>query len=523
MEVLSKLFQKENLQSHLTSSDFSNSALCFKCVPLVEDLFKLQHQLRIKKNEVVTVFKKSLKKPTSATEGVKESKVVSSPVVKNKNESKSGSTKTFNIEKLLEKKGNKYFVKWEGYSDKDNTWEPAGSIPQHILKFYEEDPSRYGQPYPDEVELEAEKILDKKMKGKKVEYLVQWKNFDDPILNPSWEDSTNLSVELIGEFEHSIEKKKEKIAATNGSGTSQKRRESLTQKTPNRRDSLPKAEPRSASKSKATNVFIIESLLKKEANKYLVKWENYPASQNTWEPKSAIPKFVLDFYEKDHSRFGKKAPPEPSQDEEEDEEEEEYEVEKVLKKRHRKGKPEYYVKWKNYNEWTWEPLDNLVNAKDLIDKYDADHDDKEKQYEYEVETVLKKRHRKGKTEYFVKWKNFNETTWEPLENLSNAKSLIEEFNKSQDPEPQAQEEEPEYEVEVVLDKRVRRGKLEYFVKWKNFDETTWEPLAHLLNVKNLIDDYEKKQVCDLFSLLSIVNYKYLNLDPGRGISNLWER
>lgn len=45
LEVLSKLFQKENLASHLTNAEFSNSSLCFKCKPLVEDLFRLQHQV----------------------------------------------------------------------------------------------------------------------------------------------------------------------------------------------------------------------------------------------------------------------------------------------------------------------------------------------------------------------------------------------------------------------------------------------------------------------------------------------
>ena len=48
LEVLSKLFQKESLASHLTSTEFSNSALCFKCKPLIEDLFRLQHQVSIK-------------------------------------------------------------------------------------------------------------------------------------------------------------------------------------------------------------------------------------------------------------------------------------------------------------------------------------------------------------------------------------------------------------------------------------------------------------------------------------------
>ena len=112
-------------------------------------------------------------------------------------------------------------------------------------------------------------------------------------------------------------------------------------------------------------------------------------------------------------------------------------------------------------------------------------------YDYEIEKVLKKRNRKGKVEYFVKWKNFHELTWEPIANLSKAQELIDNFNKEQDPEP---EEEPQYEVEVVLDKRIKKEKLEYFVKWKNFDETTWEPLSNLLNVRNLIDEYERNQV-----------------------------
>merc|ERR1712218_139799 len=56
------------------------------------------------------------------------------------------------------------------------------------------------------------------------------------------------------------------------------------------------------------DVYNIESLVKKQGSKYLVKWENFPSDQNTWEPKSSIPKFILKFYEKDPSRLGKPAP-----------------------------------------------------------------------------------------------------------------------------------------------------------------------------------------------------------------------
>ena len=127
--------------------------------------------------------------------------------------------------------------------------------------------------------------------------------------------------------------------------------------------------------------------------------------------------------------------------------------------------------------------------------------------EYEVEKILDKRFRRGKVEYFVKWKHYNETTWEPPSNLTNAQDLIDQYEskrgdgtKHQTPETEQRKKteeesnvEVEYEVEKVLDKRFRKGRVEYFVKWKNYDETTWEPSKHLTNVQDLIDKFEKSQ------------------------------
>ena len=55
--------------------------------------------------------------------------------------------------------------------------------------------------------------------------------------------------------------------------------------------------------------------------------------------------------------------------------------------------------------------------------------DEEGEEEYEVDTILKKRIKKGKTEYFVRWKYYNDTTWEPEENLQNVRQMIEQFEK----------------------------------------------------------------------------------------------
>ena len=41
------------------------------------------------------------------------------------------------------------------------------------------------------------------------------------------------------------------------------------------------------------DIYTIEALIAKKGSKYLVKWENYPHDQNTWEPRSAIPPFIV--------------------------------------------------------------------------------------------------------------------------------------------------------------------------------------------------------------------------------------
>jgi len=55
--------------------------------------------------------------------------------------------------------------------------------------------------------------------------------------------------------------------------------------------------------------------------------------------------------------------------------------------------------------------------------------------------------------------------------------------------------EDEYCVEKILDKRLRNNKVEYFLKWSDYDDSgnTWEPEEHLHpNGKELIRDFEKR-------------------------------
>ena len=51
----------------------------------------------------------------------------------------------------------------------------------------------------------------------------------------------------------------------------------------------------------------------------------------------------------------------------------------------------------------------------------------------------------------------------------------------------------EYEVEEVLDSRLKRGKLEYLLKWSGYtdDYNTWKPESNLVNSKEAINNFYK--------------------------------
>ena len=52
----------------------------------------------------------------------------------NSKKKKSLEEDVYDIEALLQRKGSRYLVKWEGYSEDCNSWEPKTSIPNLKVK-----------------------------------------------------------------------------------------------------------------------------------------------------------------------------------------------------------------------------------------------------------------------------------------------------------------------------------------------------------------------------------------------------
>ena len=49
----------------------------------------------------------------------------------------------------------------------------------------------------------------------------------------------------------------------------------------------------------------------------------------------------------------------------------------------------------------------------------------------------------------------------------------------------------EYEVDAIIDSRIYKGKLQYLVHWKGYDESerTWEPVTNLKNSPEIVEQF----------------------------------
>ena len=119
---------------------------------------------------------------------------------------------------------------------------------------------------------------------------------------------------------------------------------------------------------------------------------------------------------------------------------------------------------------------NKVTKNDPDSNYNKKKRGKKNQ-EYIVEKILKKRTRYGKVEYFLKWKGYSDSvnSWEPNENL-NCEELIKQFEsiKKNKPSTSIDFESSEESEQKVAQKVVAVDKLHdqiiYYVKFQGIEE-----------------------------------------------------
>jgi len=139
-----------------------------------------------------------------------------------------------------------------------------------------------------------------------------------------------------------------------------------------------------------------------------------------------------------------------------EEEEEEFTVEKIVDKRTRGGRVEYFLKWKGYSndDNTWEPVENL-DCPDLI-------------AEYEEQRKNKKNERK---------KDDDKRKADGKNDKDNEKK-----KKKVDDEPRLRGFERNLEAEKIIGATDASGELMFLVKWKDSEEADLVP-SKLANIK----------------------------------------
>ena len=54
----------------------------------------------------------------------------------------------YSVKSLLGKKGTKVQVEWLGFPKEEATWEPIKNLPVTVIKYYLDDPRRFGNSLP---------------------------------------------------------------------------------------------------------------------------------------------------------------------------------------------------------------------------------------------------------------------------------------------------------------------------------------------------------------------------------------
>ena len=82
---------------------------------------------------------------------------------------------------------------------------------------------------------------------------------------------------------------------------------------------------------------------------------------------------------------------------------------------------------------------------------------------------------------------FNEILLKPA-----YKPVFEVQRTSPPPPPVIVENEEEYKVNEIIDSKLHHGKLQYLIKWTGYNEPTWQPEPDITNAKDVVNEFYRK-------------------------------
>ena len=457
------------------------------------------------------------------------------------------------LDKRTVQKTNEYLVKWKGYSEEESTWELADKL--NCFDLIRDFQNNFRV---EKIIDMRESALNRGVSWSKIEYLVKWRGFEEKY--NTWEPLEVLSChKLIKDFKKNSkqptgQRKKpqdESRQQSSGSRRSNKElnelgemsetnfteknsdrdsnhtEEDIVQKIVNTRVVAQKHEYLIKWKGldsdhntwKMTEdlncwdlirayqrFWTVEKILDKRVREikknvsrcsfveYLVKWKGYEDYLATWEPLDLLSCIEqIQKFEKTHTRGGSTKLVEKNEVTDEansisDEKNlrskrkrkgnETYNVEKIKAKRITDdGDIEYLIKWRSFEDsfceheyqpvmgTTWEPLVNL-NCSQMIKQFESEHPARWNDVSKVNSTSPKyKMRRKQQIIHTGSGSSINSSSDE-----GNNKDEIQTYF------------EDEYAVEAILDRRaISINNVEYLVKWKNYEEkdSTWEPAENL--------------------------------------------